>query len=594
MTFPNFSFSQQAYSQGPGTTGMFWPVVINRDPTANDVFSGPLTFKVGQIWFNSTLKTLWYLNSFSNIHTSTNPTGQLQAEWIEFLANTTELLSLSDNANTQVFPSLTTDTPPSNIQFKGQLNEQVTPFSTTVADVAGHIIKINPMSPARWIVDPLSTTANPNGTHTTIQAALNAAGPGDTIMVMPGTYNETLTLKNECNLVAFNDDIAGTVIISGTLTLDNTATGTYFCVSGIRFQRTSGSCITHSGNEVRQLFLTRCKIIVQGTATGITFTNTAVNSEIRLSYCSGDASDAGSKIFAMSGTDLNSSVIGFYSSYFTNGGSTTVPSTTANTNSSGINEFYNSTFALPVTTSGNATLRAFDTDFSNMTGTTVGNVTNLIIGGSGVNKVTGCVLNSGSAVAATISTTTLMTSTTISSSNAASINGAGTLNYGDLVFTSGAVIGVTTQNNLNPTVAFSAYLSASTSNDKTGDGTVYTVICDTEIFDKGSNYNNATGVFTAPVPGLYFLSGAITCANYISGPFDNIVDFNCSTAGVFRVSRSYWDVAFNNPQQSFSVIVKLIAGETVTMRLTGNGGGLTEGVIGSASPFQTFFSGYLI
>ena len=93
MTFPNFSFSQQAYTQGPGTTGMFWPVVINRDPTSNDVFSGPLTFKVGQIWFNSTLKTLWYLNSFSNVHTSGNPTGQLQAEWIEFLANTTELLT---------------------------------------------------------------------------------------------------------------------------------------------------------------------------------------------------------------------------------------------------------------------------------------------------------------------------------------------------------------------------------------------------------------------------------------------------------------------------------------------------------------------
>lgn len=43
----------------------------------------------------------------------------------------------------------------------------------------------------------------------------------------------------------------------------------------------------------------------------------------------------------------------------------------------------------------------------------------------------------------------------------------------------------------------------------TGDGTVYPIINLTEIFDRASNYNNTTGVFTAPVGGAYFFSGTV-------------------------------------------------------------------------------------
>ena len=56
------------------------------------------------------------------------------------------------------------------------------------------------------------------------------------------------------------------------------------------------------------------------------------------------------------------------------------------------------------------------------------------------------------------------------------------------------------------TVAFLAYLSA-TVNDVTGDGTSYSVMCDTEVFDRGNNL--AAGLFTAPVTGIYLLGAAI-------------------------------------------------------------------------------------
>lgn len=57
--------------------------------------------------------------------------------------------------------------------------------------------------------------------------------------------------------------------------------------------------------------------------------------------------------------------------------------------------------------------------------------------------------------------------------------------------------------------AFLATKSASTTN-VTGNGTLYTYICDTEKYDVNGDYNNGTGTFTAPVTGKYFLSTKIT------------------------------------------------------------------------------------
>jgi len=64
--------------------------------------------------------------------------------------------------------------------------------------------------------------------------------------------------------------------------------------------------------------------------------------------------------------------------------------------------------------------------------------------------------------------------------------------------------------------AFSAYLSADDDN-ATGDATqVSPVICNTEIFDQSSDYNNATGYFTAPVTGRYLFIGSVQCHDLAS------------------------------------------------------------------------------
>ncbi len=61
-------------------------------------------------------------------------------------------------------------------------------------------------------------------------------------------------------------------------------------------------------------------------------------------------------------------------------------------------------------------------------------------------------------------------------------------------------------------VQFSAYKSADATN-ATGNATVYTIVCDTVVENVGGGYNNGTGVFTAPISGLYYFMCIVDMAN---------------------------------------------------------------------------------
>src|SRR5271169_5625538 len=97
--------SQQAYAQSVGNQSTNYPIVDTRDPTPNDIY-----YPIGKFWINQSGIRLWYLNSQSNM------SGQLQSTW-ELISSSSVLVTLSDENNTVVSPSLPSATPPDNIQL---------------------------------------------------------------------------------------------------------------------------------------------------------------------------------------------------------------------------------------------------------------------------------------------------------------------------------------------------------------------------------------------------------------------------------------------------------------------------------------------
>ena len=71
---------------------------------------------------------------------------------------------------------------------------------------------------------------------------------------------------------------------------------------------------------------------------------------------------------------------------------------------------------------------------------------------------------------------------------------------------------MSTNNSINRQGAiplFFAYQNGDVTN-VTGDGTVYTTICNTEVVDSTGSYNTGTGQFTAPYTGYYQLNFGVT------------------------------------------------------------------------------------
>jgi hypothetical protein len=140
---------------------------------------------------------------------------------------------------------------------------------------------------------------------------------------------------------------------------------------------------------------------------------------------------------------------------------------------------------------------------------------------------------------------------------------------------------------------FSAYLSSSTSNNVTGNGTVYTVIFDTELADVSGNYNNSTGVFTAPVTGKYLFTTAIEVTNlgiHSSGSCQIVTTPKTFTGMLLNPATAKVGTTL-----SFlcSVVVSLSSGNTASATVTISNSTKTVGVLGSSSAL-THFSGFLI
>ena len=141
----------------------------------------------------------------------------------------------------------------------------------------------------------------------------------------------------------------------------------------------------------------------------------------------------------------------------------------------------------------------------------------------------------------------------------------------------------------------SAFLANNSVTDTnvTGDGTGYTIVCDTEIYDQNSDYNNSTGTFTAPVTGRYMISSIIWISNIASALF---------TTGFFSFTTSnrtyYWGlcnpstvrrITDNDMTQACSTYADFDSGDTMTIGVSIGGSTKTLSVASS-----TYLSANLI
>jgi len=129
----------------------------------------------------------------------------------------------------------------------------------------------------------------------------------------------------------------------------------------------------------------------------------------------------------------------------------------------------------------------------------------------------------------------------------------------------------------------------------TGDGTVYTVAFDVEVFDRNGDYNPITSEFMAPVDGLYCFGTHVLVACE-SGNNDGFVRFNENGGAIaFIGSRLNPGVSRNVAGQiqfNHHILIRLNTGDLINVDLSLSGTGLTTDVIGSGN--GTVFYGWLV
>ena len=119
---------------------------------------------------------------------------------------------------------------------------------------------------------------------------------------------------------------------------------------------------------------------------------------------------------------------------------------------------------------------------------------------------------------------------------------------------------------------------------------------DAVAFDVTSNFTTgASALFTAPVTGKYFLSACVNCYLNVNSASDTVVSIiatSRSIKGEFYVGPAFSSSLTTVP---VSALIDMTAGDTayVNVNISGTGSDTCQ-INGSGSPYETYFSGYLV
>jgi hypothetical protein len=445
-----------------------------------------------------------------------------------------------------------------------------------------------------WIVD-----ANGHGDFTTIAAAVTAANAGTglptanmTIFVRAGTYSGALAPTVAMTIAAYpGDGQEGNVIITGTITVSTAITVT---ISGIQLQTNLANFIVVSGSAASVVNLNNCYLNCTNN-TGISYTTSSSSSTINVNYCTGNLGTTGIAYVV----STSAGQIYFNYCQMTNTGSSALP----NSCSAGLIQINYTSFTQMASTS-TGTIFAINSFIG-----TGGNAIAFNHQGSVNAETRYCRFDSGSGAAINIGGSSLVVCenciTNTSGTNA--ITGTGTLNIGFLnnlqsfAIASGITLNTTDTNVIGVTASapkqpsFCAYVNANTG-AVTGDGTAYTVIFNSKVYDKDSNYSTSTGLFTAPYTGVYIFSSSVYCTGLTSAmtPIILAITTNSATPTTATAATQVPRTAVTTDNQlTITGQFLMAAGDTCSMVLTISGG-TKAAVVSGGSSLKSSFSGWFL
>ena len=343
-----------------------------------------------------------------------------------------------------------------------------------------HAVSTNIFGNNKFIV----ATSAANGTHTTLAGALADAVSGDTI-VLRDSVSENVTAVP--GVLICGQPGGGAISVSGTITI--TTAGIYQ-FSNLLMTNAAANALVCSGSAVIAVTFNDCRILVNG-FTGISLSNT----NGVMTFMGGGATTLSiNALFAVSAGILQ--FLSFYHDAAAIGTSTV---------SGGIVRIRNSQLACATTTSSSGQIEYGQTHFP------LGSLTITHGATSGTSFVDQCRFGAGGLQAVSVSAgaTLSFTNNTVDTTNTPAISGAGTIIVAGNTFSGTAFSNTTTTQTaryFNPGIMFSAQQPAfgatgASQANVSGDGTDYTVLFATEIFDQNNNYASPT--FTAPITAKY-------------------------------------------------------------------------------------------